>query len=287
MIYEHEIPRGSRLYFGDEARIKRKIEDIASKILYKNGFEEIVTPFFSYHQHQSLADEKKLIALYDEENRKLTLRADSTIDSVRLITKRVGKSLLHNKWFYVQSVFRYPTKEFYQVGAEYLKENSCKEVLKIAIDIIKKLEIKPYLQICNAGICEILIKEMGFEKEKLRNLDIEYLLKKGGWIEKLLEVSSAEDAQRSLQFLPFAIKKQMEKLIEQAKSISYDKIIIEPLYYADMLYYNGLFFRFIDGNSTVLKGGEYKVAEINGSGFCLYTDAIIKLIETKGKKWLI
>ena len=47
MILEHEIPVGSKLYFGNTAKIKRKIESVASDILDKNGFEEIVTPFFS------------------------------------------------------------------------------------------------------------------------------------------------------------------------------------------------------------------------------------------------
>ncbi len=43
MILEHEIPSGSKLYFGNSAKIKREIEKVASDILSK-GFEEIVTP---------------------------------------------------------------------------------------------------------------------------------------------------------------------------------------------------------------------------------------------------
>ena len=46
-VYEHEIPSGTRLYFGQSAKLKRKIERAASEILEKNGFYEIVTPFFS------------------------------------------------------------------------------------------------------------------------------------------------------------------------------------------------------------------------------------------------
>ncbi len=33
MIFEHEIPSGSRLYFGQSAKIKREIESIASETL--------------------------------------------------------------------------------------------------------------------------------------------------------------------------------------------------------------------------------------------------------------
>jgi len=50
MIFEHEIPSGSRLYFGKSAKLKREIEYVASQTLDGLGFEEIVTPLFSYHQ---------------------------------------------------------------------------------------------------------------------------------------------------------------------------------------------------------------------------------------------
>jgi len=46
MIFEHEIPTGSKLYFGESAKIKRNIESIASEMLSQRGFEEIVTPLF-------------------------------------------------------------------------------------------------------------------------------------------------------------------------------------------------------------------------------------------------
>jgi len=38
MILEHEIPNGSKLYFGATAKVKRRIENIASEILDANGF---------------------------------------------------------------------------------------------------------------------------------------------------------------------------------------------------------------------------------------------------------
>jgi len=90
MILEHEIPNGSKLYFGESAKVKRRIENIASSILDANGFQEIVTPIFSYHQHLSIADERELIKINDTKNNSLSLRADSTIDVVRIIEKRLG-----------------------------------------------------------------------------------------------------------------------------------------------------------------------------------------------------
>ena len=41
MIFEHEIPRGSRLYFGSMAKAKRRLENQVCDILDNCGFEEI------------------------------------------------------------------------------------------------------------------------------------------------------------------------------------------------------------------------------------------------------
>ncbi|MCK4875473.1 MAG: ATP phosphoribosyltransferase regulatory subunit, partial [Sulfurimonas sp.] len=147
MILEHEIPNGSKLYFGKSAKVKREIEGVASDILDANGFEEIVTPVFSYHQHLSIADEKELIRVNDSKNNAISLRADSTIDVVRIIEKKLGRNTEQKKWFYIQPVLRYPTEEQYQVGVEFMGERKLSSVLNIAIDIFDKLEVKPLVQI--------------------------------------------------------------------------------------------------------------------------------------------
>ena len=59
MIFEHEIPNGSRLYFGKSAKAKRALENKVCEILDNRDFEEILTPNFSYSQHQSIECEKK------------------------------------------------------------------------------------------------------------------------------------------------------------------------------------------------------------------------------------
>ena len=47
-MLEHEIPKGSRLYFGKKAKQKRDLEYIVSEIFFNEKFEEILTPYFSY-----------------------------------------------------------------------------------------------------------------------------------------------------------------------------------------------------------------------------------------------
>eukprot|EP01156_Anaeramoeba_ignava_P001592 Anaeramoba_ignava/a1617_5.p1 GENE.a1617_5~~a1617_5.p1 ORF type:complete len:127 (-),score=2.85 a1617_5:94-474(-) len=126
MIFEHEIPKGSRLYFGKAAKAKRELEYKISTLLDNRGFEEVVTPNFSYSQHQSIANERKLIKFSDEKNEQVSLRADSTLDVVRIITKRLGRTTDHKKWFYVQPIFTYPSSEDYQIGCEWICHDNIK-----------------------------------------------------------------------------------------------------------------------------------------------------------------
>jgi len=283
MIYEHEIPKGSRLYFGKSAKLKRDVEKISSEILYKNGYEEILTPIFSYHQHFSIDDKKELIKISDEKNQDVTLRADSTIDVVRIITKRLGRSTFHKKWFYIQPVYRYPTYEYYQIGAELLGSSKSEEILKIALEIFEKLGIKPLLQISNIKIAKVLNEEHNIPLEILKSVNIEYLLgleKK--WLKKLIYLKNPSQIDDLIGELPQNIENELIKIKELSDSISYDNLIVAPLYYAKMRYYEDLFFRFIDKNMTLCMGGEYKTDSLEAAGFALYTDNLIEILEDKG-----
>ncbi|WP_281951576.1 ATP phosphoribosyltransferase regulatory subunit [Nitrosophilus kaiyonis] len=285
MIYEHEIPKGSRLYFGKSAKLKRDIENRASEILYKNGYEEIVTPIFSYHQNFSIEDKKELIRINDEFNRDISLRADSTIDVIRIITKRLGRSTTHKKWFYIQSVFRYPTYEYNQIGAELLGSSKSQEILKIVLSLFDELKIKPLLQISNIKIAKILNEDYNIPLDVLKSANIEYLLSVGEeWIKKLIYIKKPDQIDDLIGEIPQKIEDELLKMKELCDFIEYEKIIIAPLYYAKMRYYDDLFFRFIEKNMTLCKGGNYKSENLEAAGFALYTDNLIEILEDKGIK---
>lgn len=278
MILEHEIPNGSKLYFGESAKVKREIEKVASDILDKNGFEEIVTPVFSYHQHLSIADEKKLIKVNDEKNNAISLRADSTIDVVRIIEKRLGRNTKQKKWFYVQPILTYPTTEQYQVGVEFMDEKKLSSVLNIAIDIFDKLEVTPLIQISNMKIPHIL-SEMFDELtlDDFRHVNIEKFLNlKVDWLEKLVYLQHVEQVEELLEIVPDVIKTELIKMKELCEEISCKKSVLAPMYYAKMLYYDELFFRAILGNEVFARGGRYKNNDVSSVGFAIYTDTIIE-----------
>ena len=279
MIYEHEIPKGSKLYFGKSAKLKREIENLAGKILEEFGYEEIVTPFFSYHQTKSIST-KELIRFSDEKNHILSLRADSTLDVVRLITKRLGRSVEHDKWFYIQPVFRYPSSEIYQVGAEHIGSSDLKEPILISQKIFEKLELFVDLQISNIKIPQIISKELEidisfFEKgniEKILGLDIK-------WLSKLAYLQKPKDIDSIIEIVPISLKDELTKIKELCDKIEYKNIIVAPLYYAKMRYYDDLYFRFFEGNKTLAMGGCYTWESLKAVGFAGYIDEILEIKE--------
>lgn len=280
MILEHEIPTGSKLYFGNSAKTKRHIENIASTILDENGFEEIVTPVFSYHQHLSIADDKELIRVNDAQNNSLSLRADSTIDVVRIIEKRLGTNTKQKKWFYIQPVFRFPTEEQYQVGVEFMGEKKLSSVTNIAVDIFDKLDIKPLMQISNIKIPELLVEMFDTLKiEDFKHINIEKFLNlKVDWLEKLVYLQHVEQIDAVIKIAPQEIQIELQKMKELCSETKCENSVLAPMYYAKMLYYDELFFRVIDKNEVYARGGRYKSSELTSVGFAIYTDALCDTI---------
>ncbi|MEJ2501133.1 MAG: ATP phosphoribosyltransferase regulatory subunit [Campylobacterales bacterium] len=277
MIFEHEIPEGSKLYFGAAARRKREIEQIASDVLYADGFEEIVVPLFSYHQHESISDAKELIRLGDRENHKMSLRADTTIDVVRIISKRLGRNTTHSKWFYIQPVYRYPSNEQYQVGAEIIGESDLSIALERSLEIFARLETKPLLQISNINIPKILSGMLDIPMDDFRHIRIEKLLAKEiDWLTQLVYLQDPAGIDDIMPIVPEAIRDELQKMKELCQKVSYTNTVVAPLYYAKMLYYDELFFRVIEGNDVYARGGRYKNEDVTSVGFAISTDVLLE-----------
>ena len=274
MIFEHEIPSGSRLYFGRSAKIKREIETVAGETLEGLGYEEIVTPIFSYHQHESFDNLKPLVRLNDAMNHEVTLRADSTVDVVRIVTKRLGRSMESRKWFYIQPTVTFPTREQYQVGAEVI-DGTFAEVANTTVRILSALSIRPILQLANIRIPHLLNEKYGISLDMLRSTNIEQILKADlPWIDQLVRLHSVEELS-DLSAFPEDIARELEKIGEAASEIEYERVVVSPLYYAKMRYYESLTFKMFEGNTLLAMGGTYVVDGTEAAGFALYTDECI------------
>ncbi len=274
MIFEHEIPSGSKLYFGESAKVKREIEFVSSEILDNLGFEEIVTPMFSYHQHDAFDDQKPLVRLNDEENHEVTLRADSTADVVRIVTKRLGRSTESNKWFYIQPTVTFPTKEQYQIGAEVI-DGSFEEIARTTTMLLSEIGAQPVMQIANIRIPHILNEKYGVSLKVLKSMHVEQIMGAAlPWIDQLVRINSLNDL-NDVSVFPSDIKVELEKIKEAAENVKYPNLVISPLYYAKMRYYDSLTFRMFEGNSLLAMGGIYTIDGVEAAGFALYTDECI------------
>lgn len=281
MIFEHEIPSGSQLYFGESARIKRSIENGSALLLEKQGYQEIATPLFSYHQHESFGSKKPLVRLNDASNHEVSLRADSTADVVRIVTKRLGRSSAAKKWFYIQPIFTFPTTEQYQIGAELI-EGSFEEACRMSISLLSYQRITPLLQIANIAIPALLNEKYGIALEDIRSMNIEAIMASGlEWMEKLIMIHSVEEM-HDLYAFPEDIAYELKKIQEVAEKLSYERIVVSPLYYASMRYYDSLVFRMFEENRLYATGGIYAIDEVRAAGFAIYTDACVEKLIQKG-----
>ena len=272
--FEHEIPNGSRLYFGKNAALKRKIENIASEILLKNDFNEILTPCFSYHQN--LGVKSGLLKFSDPQNNEIALRADSTVDVVRIVRRRLKNENL-KRWFYMQPIFKYPSKEFYQIGAEMIDERNLALAIKIALEIFSEFGLKPVLQLSNIEIPKLICQILGISIDVFEKGAIEVLLQKDiKWLNNITKATTLQDLKALKNSVPSELKDAINDI--ENLGISYENVRISLLYYSKMRYYDELFFRFLDANSILCSGGNYKIDGTNSSGFAVMVDAMIEKI---------
>ncbi|RXK12627.1 ATP phosphoribosyltransferase regulatory subunit [Halarcobacter mediterraneus] len=280
MVFEHEIPKGSRLYFGKTAKAKRNLENKVCDLLDVNGFEEIITPNFSYSQHQAIENDKKLIKFSDEKNEQVSLRADSTLDVVRIITKRLGRTTSHKKWFYVQPIFSYPSTEDYQIGCEWIDHNNIADLINITGNILNELAINPVLQLSNINIPKLISKEFEIDIDFFKNGEISKLFDLDiVWLNQLIKVKDIQDLEKAIKIAPEVIKAELEKLLNTANEIEYKNLVIAPLYHGSLKYYDDVYFRVIQDNFVISKGGQYSSNGISSLGFALYTDSLLKILE--------
>jgi len=278
MIHEHEIPNGSCLYFGASAKAKRELENKLSTYLDEQGFQEIVTPNFSYTQHQSIDNENELIKISDEDNNQVSLRADSTLDVARIITKRLGRTTNHKKWFYIQPVFSYPSSENYQIGLEWLEHTNASEVINLSANVFEQINIKPLIQITNIQIAKLVAIELNISIDLFKDGLISKLFElKVDWLDKLIYASSVKDLESIVNTLPSKVMQEVQKLINIAKDLTYENITISALYYAKMKYYEDVYFRIIQDNEVLARGGRYTSEGISSLGFALYTKNILEI----------
>jgi histidyl-tRNA synthetase len=91
-------------------------------------------------------------------------------------------------------------------------------------------------------------------------------------------LQNPKDIDEVIEAVPTNIKVELKKMKVLYEKLEYKNVYFSPLYYVNMRYYDELFFRAIEKNSTLAKGGSYESECIESTGFGLYTDALIENI---------
>jgi hypothetical protein len=76
--------------------------------------------------------------------------------------------------------------------------------------------------------------------------------------------------------VPQILRPELEKMKELTEACRCKQCVLAPLYYAEMRYYDGLFFQCFKNNTPLASGGHFINDDISAAGFALYTDALIE-----------
>lgn len=150
-----KIPSGMRYYFGQEARLRRTIEESAMTIFDGWSYEEITTPtvdYYSLFEHgMGRAEAHRAFRFTDTDGRLLALRPDVTSASARAAATLFAERERPLRLCYAAPVFRQQPqshaewrRESTQIGCEFIGANTNLadlEVLAIASEFLHRLDL--------------------------------------------------------------------------------------------------------------------------------------------------
>jgi ATP phosphoribosyltransferase regulatory subunit len=149
------IPSGMRYYFGQEARLRRTVEETAMNIFDGWSYEEIMTPtidYYSLFEHgMGKAEAHRAFRFTDTDGRLLALRPDVTSAAARAAATLFAERERPLRLCYAAPVFRQQPqshaewrRESTQIGCELIGANTRVadlEVLLIASEFLRRLDL--------------------------------------------------------------------------------------------------------------------------------------------------
>lgn len=184
-----KIPSGIRYYFGQEARLRRKVEQTVMSIFDGWSYEEITTPtvdYYSLFEHgMGRSEAHRAFRFTDTDGRLLALRPDVTSGVARAAVTMFAERDRPLRLCYAALVFRQQPqshaewrRELTQTGCELMGANSSAadmEVLAIASEILHHLGLQgDYLITLNdVGIFNGIVKRLALDvvsRDEMRRL---------------------------------------------------------------------------------------------------------------------
>lgn len=172
-----QLPKGMRDLLPDEARAKRKLENILIHKFFTWGYEEVVTPCLEYYVNLVPAEtpEDQFFKLIDRQGDILALRTDMTTPIARMVANRINPNDYPLKFFYLANVFRYENiqmgrqREFYQAGVEFIGvpgPAADAEVIALAVECLREIGLKDFqISLGHRDFYRGIIAQLGLREE--------------------------------------------------------------------------------------------------------------------------
>jgi ATP phosphoribosyltransferase regulatory subunit len=234
-----KIPSGMRYYFGQEARLRRTIEETAMTIFDGWSYEEITTPtvdYYSLFEHgMGRAEAHRAFRFTDTDGRLLALRPDVTSATARAAATLFAERERPLRLCYAAPVFRQQPqshaewrRESTQIGCEFIGANtnlSDLEVLAIASEFLQRLGLGGNYSITlnNVEIFNGVAERLALDpisREEMRHLiDV----RNAADLERFLKAyASAEDRRTFAQLMQLSGKRETlnwaRRVISNARS---------------------------------------------------------------------
>jgi ATP phosphoribosyltransferase regulatory subunit len=150
-----KIPSGLRYYSGEEARLRRRIEETAMSVFDGWSYEEVITPTLDYYslfeRGMGPLEAHHAFRFTDTDGRLLALRPDVTSGIARVTATLLANRPRPLRLCYAAPVFRQQgqstmewRRELTQIGCELVGHNSNAsdiEVLTIAGEVLQRLKL--------------------------------------------------------------------------------------------------------------------------------------------------
>ena len=292
-----KIPDGLQYRFGQEARLRRAIEETAMLVLDGWSYEEITTPTVDYYslfeRGMGATEAHRAFRFTDVDGRLLALRPDVTSGIARAAATLFAKRQRPLRFCYAAPVFRQREqsraewrRESIQIGCELVGKNSLAadmEVLAIACEILSRLGLDSKyaitlndVEVFN-GVCENLAFDAA-SRDELRHLvdvrnqgDLERFLaphvsaEERGGFSQLIRLSGKQETFDKARHVitnqrSRAALRRLENLWRLIESLSFsDRFEIDFGDVSRLDYYTGLTFKiYIEGAGVrVGSGGRY------------------------------
>lgn len=316
-------PRGTRDLFPEEMERRKYFESIMRSIAESYGYGEIQTPAFENLELFTIKSGEDVVeeiySFQDKGGRDLALRPELTAPVLRAYVDECSVMTKPLRFYYFGNCFRYerPQKaryrEFWQFGIELIGSESHladAEVILIAYDIMKQLNLDFELRIGHVGLLKHLLE--GIEEEKaskiMRLIDkkdvkgLEEFINDIGLpknlkdnIYSLIETSGdREILGRAAEFVPHFDFSYLEKLCDVLDSMNIEYLldfgIARGLDYYTGVVFEGYARSGLGAQSQICGGGSYRLAHLFGggdtpsTGFALGFDRIADICEMQMEK---